>query len=134
MQKPFIQQHLVSAADTDELGHVNNVHYVMWLQTVAAAHWNELSAKSPLAQTWVWVVRRHEINYLKAAYPGDLLTISTFVGESRGTISKRHTHFHNQKEELICEAITHWCAIDKKSGKPKRIDPMLLSALGLGDV
>lgn len=37
----------VEAPDIDELGHVNNIVYVRWVQEVATAHWPTLSRRAP---------------------------------------------------------------------------------------
>ena len=36
---PYEMPIRVDAADIDELGHVNNIVYLRWVQDVATAHW-----------------------------------------------------------------------------------------------
>ncbi|MGH9655493.1 MAG: acyl-CoA thioesterase, partial [Bryobacteraceae bacterium] len=45
----------VSAADIDQIGHVNNVSYLRWVQDAAVAHWR---AAAPAAdqEKLLWVV------------------------------------------------------------------------------
>ena len=107
----------------DQLQHVNSVVYLQWVQDVAAAHWELLSANASL--DLVWVVRRHELDYLKPAVRGDDLTAYTWVGESKGALSIRHVHILNQKAELLLRAQTTWCALDKKNFRPMRINEEL---------
>ena len=54
----------------DELGHVNNAVWVQWIQEVALAHW--YSVADPAHQDdYIWVVVRHEIDYLRAVFEGE---------------------------------------------------------------
>lgn len=107
----------------DQLNHVNNVVYLQWVQDAAAAHWEILSAGYQL--DLVWVVRRHELDYLKPAFRGDELTAYTWVGESKGALSVRHVHILNQNGELLLQAQTTWCPLDKKNFRPMRINDEL---------
>jgi acyl-CoA thioester hydrolase len=127
----FQQQRTVTTADIDGLGHVNNVRFLHWIQDIAAAHWALLSANCALAKEVVWVVRRHEIDYHQPAYLNDRITMTTYVGESNGVISKRHTQLHNEQGKLLCEAVTHWCALQAGTGRLKRINDDLRNCLGL---
>lgn len=111
----------------DQLQHVNNVVYLQWVQEIAAAHWKVLSANTVL--DLVWVVRRHELDYLKPALKGDALTAYTWVGESKGALSVRHVHILNQKQELVLRAQTTWCPLDKKNFRPMRITDDLMRIL-----
>ena len=52
-------------ADIDELGHVNNAVWVRWIQDIAVAHWQAV-APAEHRDSYVWVVTRHEIDYLRA--------------------------------------------------------------------
>ncbi|HEV8512266.1 MAG TPA: hypothetical protein VGQ59_03285 [Cyclobacteriaceae bacterium] len=45
----------VKPEDIDELGHVNNVVYLSWVQLVAAAHWNTLSSEEIRSKN-IWVL------------------------------------------------------------------------------
>ena len=53
----------------DELGHVNNAVWVQWIQEVAVAHWYSV-ADAAHQDAYIWVVVRHEIDYLRAALRG----------------------------------------------------------------
>ena len=59
----------VVAEDFDELGHVNNVVYLRWIQDIATAHWR--AAATPAQQErYAWVAHRHEIDYKLPGLPG----------------------------------------------------------------
>ena len=54
-------------SDIDEQGHVNNIIYLKWVQEAAIAHWTSV-ANTQMLEDNLWVVSRHEIDYLKSAY------------------------------------------------------------------
>ncbi len=115
--------------DIDELGHVNNVVYVRWVQEVAAAHWDSL-ASSEIKQKYVWVVLRHEIDYLSAAFENDTVTATTWVGESNGARSERFVQItHGKTGKLIAKAKTTWCMLDGATMRPKRVDEEVVRLL-----
>ena len=65
---PFEKRITARAGDIDELGHVNNAAWVRWIQDMATAHWEAVSP-SEHRQAYVWVVTRHEIDYLRSVGP-----------------------------------------------------------------
>ena len=67
---PFELRITASPEDIDELGHVNNAAWVRWIQDVATAHWYAI-APAQHRDAYVWVVTRHEIDYLRALGPGE---------------------------------------------------------------
>ncbi len=128
-EKDFCISINVTKNDIDELGHVNNVVYVRWVQEVAAAHWDSL-ASSEIKQKYVWVVLRHEIDYLSAALEGDVLIAVTWVGESNGARSERFVQItHSTTGKLIAKAKTTWCMLDGDTMKPKRVDEEVVRIL-----
>jgi len=119
----------VQQNDIDDLGHVNNVVYVRWVQEVAAAHWDSL-ANAETKLKYLWVVLRHEIDYLSAAFEGDQLVATTWVGESSGVKSERFVHItHEKSGKSIAKARTTWCLLDAYTMKQKRVDDLMLSIL-----
>lgn len=119
--KIFEHQIRVSAQDIDELNHVNNVRYLKWIQDIAEAHWLSVAPKEMQAQC-MWVVLRHEIDYLNAALLGDTLKVKTWVGKSEGVKSERHVEITNLASgKLACAAKTTWCLLDAATKRPKRV-------------
>lgn len=112
----------VQPADIDALGHVNNVVYLRWVQDAAEAHWRMISSPE-INEKWIWVVVRHEIDYLRAAGAGDLLSAVTWVGANDGARSMRYTQINQQHTGLsVVAAVTTWCLLDAKTKRPKKID------------
>jgi acyl-CoA thioester hydrolase len=105
----------------DELGHVNNAVWVQWMEQVAVAHWR--SVADPAHQNaFFWVVVRHEIDYLRAALPGDRITARTWAGEApKGARFDRHMEFVGDDLKVRVRARSWWAMIDKSTGRPARI-------------
>jgi len=105
----------------DELGHVNNAVWVQWVQQVAVAHWDSLSAPQH-RDAYFWVVVRHEIDYLRAAHEDDRITARTWVGDApQGARFDRFVEFTGPDGRLCVRAKTQWAIIDKASGRPIRV-------------
>jgi acyl-CoA thioester hydrolase len=113
----------VLAADIDQLGHVNNVVYLRWVQDVAAAHWH--AAAPPADQVKVvWVVVRHEIDYKRPALLADAVLARTWVGTASGRRFERHTEILRVADRrLLARARTVWCPIDRQTGRLTDVSP-----------
>lgn len=121
--EPFELAIPVQAEDIDELGHVNNVHYLRWVQQVAEAHWRRIAPPED-QQRLVWVVLRHEIDYRRPALAGDGLIARTWVGSATRLSFERHTRILRATDrEVLAVARTLWCPIDRRSHRPTRISP-----------
>ena len=81
----------VGEADLDELGHANNIQYLRWLQDAAIAHSSHvgLTFERYVALGGVFVVRRHEVDYLRSALRGDELEVRTHVASVMAAKSER---------------------------------------------
>ena len=117
----------VPAAAIDALGHANNVEYVRWVQDVAGAHWLAICPKA-LQEKFIWVVREHRIRYLHSAFAGEQLRTTTWVGDTHGATSVRHTRL-TRGGELLCEAETTWVLLDPATTRPVRVTPQMLGWL-----
>lgn len=115
----------VTPADIDDLGHVNNVVYVRWVQDVAAAHWEAATTAAERAGVG-WVVLRHEIDYKHPARAGDEVVVCTWVGPPAAATFERHTEIVRAADRrLLARARSLWCPINPKTGRVQRIDPTL---------
>ena len=77
---------------------------------------------------YVWVVVRHEIDYLKQAGLGDEITVKTWVGETKGITSVRFMEFY-KGDVLLVKAKTVWAMLNAKTFKPARIREDVLKVL-----
>ena len=127
-EDPFAVKIVVNPNDIDQLGHVNNVVYLRWVQEAAEAHWKTL-ASTEIRKELAWVVLRHEINYHKPGFLEDDITAKTWVGETEGFRSVRFVEIYNAKGVLLVSAATTWCLIDPASGRPKKITPEIKDTL-----
>jgi len=110
-----------SAADIDELGHVNNAVWVRWIQDVATAHWNAVAAPEHIAR-WIWVVVRHEIDYLGNVGVGESVTARTWISDPpRGARFDRNMEFANAAEKIVVRSRTTWAIVDRASGHIARV-------------
>jgi acyl-CoA thioester hydrolase len=119
---------IVLPSDIDELGHVNNVVYVRWVQEVAAAHWLAVAPEA-LRSRYLWVVLRHEIDYCNPVFPGDQVTGTTWVSSCNGARSERLVMLENQHGKTVAEAKTFWCMLDGTTMRPTRITDEVTSLL-----
>ncbi len=112
---------VVRPEDIDELGHVNNVVYLSWVQDVAIAHWAFLTTPAHRDRV-VWVALRHEIDYKAAAMLDDNIVAKTWTGRASGVRFARHTEIIRVTDgKRLATATTLWCPIDRASGRPTRL-------------
>ena len=119
----FDYLHTVSPDDIDELGHAGNYHYIRWMQHAAVAHstangwpterYNELGAG--------WVVRSHQITYLRPAFEGDELVIRTWVENLRRATSLRRYEICLRDGTLLAHAETDWAFVNYARQRAIRI-------------
>lgn len=109
----------VVAADIDDLNHVNNIVYLRYVQEAAQSHWYS-AVPTELSSQIAWVVRRHEIDYLKPAFLGDNLVVKTWVDNFTGVTSDRHCEIL-RGEEVLARSRTLWVSLDAKTFRPKRV-------------
>lgn len=125
----FETYYLVENQHIDNLNHVNNVVYLEWIQDIANLHWTQLKEGHDTSGC-VWVVIRHEIDYLRQALLGDTVQVKTWVGETAGIKSVRHVEFYRD-HKLLVKAQTTFCLLDAKTFKPTRITDKILGTLDI---
>ncbi len=115
---------VASADDLDEQGHVSNVVYVRWVQDVAMAHsvaagWDHAAYVRFGA---IFVVRRHEVEYLRPVRAGDRVALLTHVAWWRAATCERRTRIVRVRDgEELARAVTLWALISVDGGRPLRI-------------
>jgi acyl-CoA thioester hydrolase len=127
MPASFELNRIVTSADIDDLNHVNNAVYVNWMDDIAYKHWADLTKDYPLP-AYVWVVLRHEIDYVGQATLNDEITIKTWIGETKGFKSERYIAFY-KKDVLLVKSKTIWGMLDAETYKPTRIRENVLKVL-----
>ncbi len=123
----------VAPADIDELGHVNNIVYLRWVQDAAGAHWRAAATAAAQAAI-VWVVLRHEIDYKTPALLGDEVLVNTWVGPAAGLTFERHTEIIRvADQQLLARARTLWCPLSARTGRPQRINAELRAQFSVAE-
>src|SRR3954466_16108616 len=76
---PFFHEVEVLPADVDRLGHASNQGYLRWVLDAGLAHSTALGLdeNAYFARGQAWVVRKHELTYLRPAFAGEKLRIET---------------------------------------------------------
>lgn len=127
----FTQRLMAQASEIDELGHVSNVVVVRWIQDVAVAHssavgWDYEAYRRHGA---VFVVRRHEVDYLRPAFAGDEVVLETWIESFHAASTVRCTRIARGTDGAeLATARTQWVLVSTDSGRPRRIPPVIASA------
>src|SRR4051812_19549504 len=115
-------------ADIDELGHVSNLVYLRWVLDVAMAHtralgWDYAEYRALGA---VFMVRRHEIDYVAQVTLGQELRAETWVDSWKMASCIRKTELLHQGK-VVARAATTWAMIGLATGRPQRIPDELIA-------
>lgn len=124
-ESPTFEQEIVAGRDViDELEHVSNIAYVVWIQEAAKAHsaavgWD---TKAYFDIGAVFVVRRHEIEYLASIREGERVRVATWIEKWSAVTSERHTRIVRADSGAeVIRAKTLWAMIDFATGRPRRV-------------
>ena len=129
MGRPRVFEHafMVSPKDIDRLGHVNNVVYLRYAQDAAVAHWYSV-VDQEYRESMVWVVRRHEVDYLKPAVENDKLVARTWIGVASGATMERFIEIRRERDgEVLASVRSVWVVLDAKTLRPRRVTGELRS-------
>lgn len=124
---------VVAESDIDELGHANNIVYVRWIQDVAIAHSAAvgLDFEAYRRLGGIFVVRRHEIDYVRPALRGDHLQVRTWIGSVMAAKCTRGTEISNADGTVMARATTTWGYVTLAKGRPVRIPEAIHHAFGI---
>ena len=121
----------VHASEIDELGHVNNVVYLNWVQEAATEHWQAVAPQN-LQLQYIWVCSRHEIDYHDQLYVDDKVEIRTWLGSNRGARFDRFVEMRRtQAKKPNAIAKTTWVLVNKTTGRPVRIPEEILNIFSI---
>lgn len=125
----------VRREDLDMNNHVNNEVYLKWIMQIATAHSEYVgySFQKYREIHGVFVVRRHEIDYLAPARFGQALILHTYSEPmSRCNAIRRYLLVRTPDQKKIMEATTHWTFVDTRSSRPTHIPKEVASAFITG--
>lgn len=134
--------------EADLLGHVNNAVYLHYMEQAAIEHATYLGLTVAASRSFggVFVARRHEIEFLRAAYPGDVVRIQTWLQEPRGARVTRCYQLYRAddpagepfvgraprpdsplpSDAVLVRAVTEWVFMSD-DGRPRRIPAEILA-------
>lgn len=119
---PYELELAVVPSDIDQLGHVNNVVYLRWVQDAAVAHWSAVATELEQS-SYLWVVVRHEIDYKRPALAGDTIIARTWIGTAARRTFERHTELRRKSDgKLLARARSLWCPIGADTKQPVDVD------------
>jgi acyl-CoA thioester hydrolase len=112
----------IEAKHIDGNGHVNNLEYVKLALDAGGRHWRAVTTDEQ-KQTCLWVVKRHEIDYVAQSFEGDELLVTTWIDNVEGAVCFRHIVITNKTtEKIISKIITQWYLLNAITKKPMRIN------------
>lgn len=126
--RPFLLPWRVGREDIDDLNHVSNVRVLHWMNEAAKAHSESLGFDVARyhALGGVFVVRRHEIEYLRQIFRDEELVLATWPSSLRRSFAERRHEVRRRADgELVARGHNLWVFVDVASGKPKRVPPEL---------
>jgi acyl-CoA thioester hydrolase len=121
---PHILPVTVTQAHIDLMQHVNNVHYLQWLENVAWDHSIALGMRpedyTRLGQGMV--VRRHEMDYVVPALLGDRVLLATWiVGLDRLSLHRRYQFVRVSDGATLFRGATHFVCVEIATGRVRRM-------------
>ncbi|MBK8255855.1 MAG: acyl-CoA thioesterase [Polyangiaceae bacterium] len=131
VSKRYVSELTAPREVIDELKHVSNVAYVTWIQDVAKAHSTAVGWDSPAYFNLgaVFVVRKHEIEYLAPVVEGERVRLTTWIENWSAATSERHTLIEKvDSGSVAVKAKTLWAMIDFATGRPRRVPQEIKSA------
>lgn len=129
----FITHLRVRHYEMDAQGHVNNAVYQHYLEQAAIEHSESLGFTPARYRDLggTFVMRRIMIDYLRPAFAGDMLALTTWLQEMRGPRAIRHYEIRKQGEtDLLVTAEVLWVWVDYTTMRPKVIPTEILETFG----
>ncbi len=133
VERPFVLRVRVDAEHIDGQGHASNVAVVEWMNRAAIEHSAALGLDLAAYQRLgaMFVVRRHEIDYVRPARAGDELLCATWIAVmEKASAERRHEIVRAVDGEIIARGRNEWAFVDAATGRPRRIAEEVLRAFG----
>jgi acyl-CoA thioester hydrolase len=132
----------VGEGDIDMLGHASNIAFLRWIQESAILHSTAmgLDVEAYRRLGAFFVVRRHEVDYLRPALRGESLRLRTWIDRAAAAKFERVTEFVRAAAgggealpsagNIVAKARTTWGFVEATSGRPTRIPDDIRVAFG----
>ena len=115
----------IAPADIDFMGHVNNAHYLTWVQEAVLGHWRGLAPAEAVAEH-LWVALKHEITYRKPAFLDDRVIATVVLEKVHGARAFYETVI-KRGEDVLAEVKSSWCCVDAETLRPARIGQAIVA-------
>ncbi|HYW23086.1 MAG TPA: acyl-CoA thioesterase [Terriglobales bacterium] len=119
----------VRSYEIDQNGHVNNAVYLNYAEALTVEH----AEASGYGRAWceahggAWVVRRHEIEYLRPAKMGDELDLTVRVELVRGVRGVRRTTMARATDGApVTHVRSEWVWVRLADSRPARVPSELV--------
>jgi acyl-CoA thioester hydrolase len=119
----------VRSYEIDQNGHVNNAVYLNYAEALTVEH----AEAAGYGRAWTeahggaWVIRRHEIEYLRPARLGDELDLEVRVELVRGVRGIRLTTICRVADGLpVARVRSEWVWVRLSDGRPTRVPAELV--------
>lgn len=125
----FTTQLRVRHYEMDALGHVNNAVYQNYLEQAAIEHSEHLgfSLDYYRKQGGVFVMRRIEMDYLRPAFAGDTLEVTTWLQKMKGaSVTRRYEIRRLGEDQQLVSAEVVWVWVDVEAMRPRGIPREIL--------
>lgn len=109
----------ITPDDIDFMGHVNNAHYLKWVQDAVVSHWQKLAPPTAVAEH-LWVALKHEITYRKPAFLNDEVIATVIVERVQGARAFYETVIR-RGEDVLAEVKSSWCCLSAETRRPIKI-------------
>jgi acyl-CoA thioester hydrolase len=123
----------VGAGDIDMLGHASNIAFLRWIQDSAILHSTAmgLDVEDYRRIGAFFVVRRHEVDYLRPVLRGESLRLRTWIDAVAAAKCERVTEIVRVSAgDIIAKARTTWGFVESTTGRPTRIPDDIRVAFG----
>lgn len=131
---PFTITIDVRDADTDRLGHANNVVYVRWLEEISWQHIDSLGMTWGLHEKTgkAMAITRTEIDYLASANAGDRLVLGTWLTgfDGRFRSARQFQLVRDSDSKTLVRAVSTHACVSMKSQRPSRMPAEYIDILG----
>jgi acyl-CoA thioester hydrolase len=103
------------------------------MQEAAVRHYESIGGiPLTLALGATWVVRSHNIEYLRPAFAGDRIEVSTWVVNIRRVRSLRRYRFIRVTDgKLLVKGETDWVFVDAQTGAPLAVPEEIIKIFPL---
>lgn len=116
---PHAHSIAITPDDIDFMGHVNNAHYLKWVQDAVVSHWQKLAPPTAVAEH-LWVALKHEITYRKPAFLNDEVIATVIVERVQGARAFYETVIR-RGEDVLAEVKSSWCCLSAETRRPIKI-------------